>query len=107
MHTVQCRKTILLWCIYKWLQNTQCFLDNDCSIEYINHLLQHFKNISYYAGIMLNALVTYYAQNTQCWHNWLVPTSQIFYHLVIVISALTFKSTSQNCPKNDPTQAHR
>ena len=25
-------------------------------LEYINHLLQFFKNISYYAGIMLNAL---------------------------------------------------
>ena len=25
-------------------------------LEYINYLLQFFKNISYYAGIMLNAL---------------------------------------------------
>ena len=32
-------------------------------LEYINHLLKFFKNISYYAGIMLNALVIYYAQN--------------------------------------------
>ena len=33
-------------------------------LEYINHILQFFKNISYYAGIMLNAFsVTYYAQN--------------------------------------------
>ena len=24
-------------------------------LEYINHLLQFFKNISYYAGIMFNA----------------------------------------------------
>ena len=31
-------------------------------LEYINHLLQFFKNFSYYAGIMLNA-VTLYAQN--------------------------------------------
>ena len=30
-------------------------------LEYINHLQQFFKNISYYAGIMLS--VTYYAQN--------------------------------------------
>ena len=30
-------------------------------LEYINHLLQVFKNYSYYASIMLS--VTYYAQN--------------------------------------------
>ena len=35
-------------------------------LEYINHMLQFFENISYYAGIMLNAfchLYNYYAQN--------------------------------------------
>ena len=37
-------------------------------LEYINHLLQFFKNISYYAGIMLNAF-----SNLLCWHNRLVP----------------------------------
>ena len=26
-------------------------------LEYINHLLQFFKDISYYAGIMLNAFI--------------------------------------------------
>ena len=37
-------------------------------LEYINHLLQFFKNISYYAGIMHNAF-----SDLLCWHNWLVP----------------------------------
>ena len=32
-------------------------------LEYINHLLQFFKNIFYHAAIMLNASLTYYAQN--------------------------------------------
>ena len=33
-------------------------------LEYINHLLQFLKNISNYAGIMLNAFSNlYYAQN--------------------------------------------
>ena len=55
----QCRKTVLLGCIYKWKQNRLCSTMT-VQLEYINHLLQFFKNISYYAGIMS---VTYYAQN--------------------------------------------
>ena len=33
-------------------------------LEYINHLLQFFKNISYYAGIMLNAFSDQRINNT-------------------------------------------
>ena len=32
-------------------------------LEYINNLLKFFKNISYYAGIMLMLSVIYYALN--------------------------------------------
>ena len=32
-------------------------------LEYINHLLKFFKNISYYAGSCLMLSVTTYAQN--------------------------------------------
>ena len=42
-------------------------------LEYINHLLQFFKNYSYYAGIMLNAFSDLLCSKL-CWHNWLVPT---------------------------------
>ena len=42
-------------------------------LEYINHLLQFFKNISYYAGIMLNAFSDLLCSKL-CWHNRLVPT---------------------------------
>ena len=45
-------------------------------LEYINHLLQFFKNISYYAGIMLNAFSDLLCSKL-CWHNRLVPN----YHL--------------------------
>ena len=41
-------------------------------LEYINHLLQFFKNISYYAGIMLNAF-SHLLCSKLCWHNRLVP----------------------------------
>ena len=41
-------------------------------LEYINHLLQFFKNISYYAGIMLNAFSDLLCSKL-CWHNRLVP----------------------------------
>ena len=45
-------------------------------LEYINHLLQFLKNISYYAGIMLNAFSDLLCSNL-CWHNRLVPTSEL------------------------------
>ena len=46
-------------------------------LEYINHLLQFFKNIFYYAGIMLNAFSDLLCSKL-CWHNWLVPISHTF-----------------------------
>ena len=42
-------------------------------LEYTNHLLQFFKNISYYAGIMLNAF-SHLLCSKLCWHDRLVPT---------------------------------
>ena len=42
-------------------------------LEYINHLLQFFENISYYAGIMLNAFSDLLCSKL-CWHNQLVPS---------------------------------
>ena len=42
-------------------------------LEYINYLFQFFKNISYFAGIMLNAFVDLLCSKL-CWHNRLVPT---------------------------------
>ena len=48
-------------------------------LEYINHLLQFVENISYYAGIMLNAFNDLLCLKL-CWHNRLVPT-HLFIHL--------------------------
>ena len=45
-------------------------------LEYIKHLLQFFKSISYYAGIMPNAFSDLLCSKL-CWHNWLVPSHQI------------------------------
>ena len=42
-------------------------------LEYINHLLQFLENISYYAGIMLNAFSDLLCSKLY-WHNRLVPT---------------------------------
>ena len=47
-------------------------------VEYINHLLQFLKNISYYAGIMLNAF-GHLLCSKLCWHNRLVPTDHELY----------------------------
>ena len=41
-------------------------------LEYTNHLLQFFTNLSYYAGIILNAFSDLLCLKL-CWHNWLVP----------------------------------
>ena len=41
--------------------------------NYINPLLPFFKNISYYAGIMLNAF-SHLLCSKLCWYDWLVPT---------------------------------
>ena len=49
-------RLILLGCIYKWQQNTlYALLDNDCSIRVYQSFVAVLQNISYYAGIMLNA----------------------------------------------------
>ena len=45
-------------------------------LEYINHLLQFFRNIPYYAGIMLNAFIDL-LYSELCWHNRLVPSNKI------------------------------
>ena len=46
-------------------------------LEYINHLLQFFKNISYYAGIMLNAFSDLLCSNYAGIIGWsLAPTHQ-------------------------------
>ena len=42
-------------------------------LEYINHLLQFFKNSSYYASIMHNAFSDLLCSKL-CWNNQLVPT---------------------------------
>ena len=42
-------------------------------LEYINHLLQFFENISYYASIMLNAFSDLLCSEL-CWHNRLGPS---------------------------------
>ena len=41
-------------------------------LEYINHLLQFIKNISYYAGIMLNAF-----SDLAGIYNWLAPNCKV------------------------------
>ena len=54
---------------------TAYFLTLTVQIEYINHLLQFFKYISYYAGIMLNAFSDLLCSKL-CWHNRLVPSNR-------------------------------
>ena len=72
MYSRQFRKTVLLGLICKWQQNTLNLpLDNDCSIRVYQLFVQ---NISYYAGIMLNAF-NHLLCSKLCWHNRLVPTS--------------------------------
>ena len=47
-------------------------------LEYINRMLQFFKNIFYYAGIMLNAFsYLYYAQNYVGIIGWSLITKDI------------------------------
>ena len=53
-------------------------------LEYINHMLQFLKNISYYAGIMLNAFSDLFCSKL-CWHNWLVPNAGSYVHLYMVV----------------------
>ena len=45
-------------------------------LEYINHLLGFFTNLSYYAGNMLDAFSDLLCLKL-CWHNQLVPTSDL------------------------------
>ena len=47
-------------------------LDNDYSIRVYQLLAAIFQNISYYAGILLNAFVDLLCSKS-CWHNRLVP----------------------------------
>ena len=69
------KKTVLLECISKWQQNTlHVLLDNDYSIRVYQSFVAIFQNISYYAGIMLNAFIDLLCSKL-CWHNRLVPSS--------------------------------
>ena len=77
-------------------------LEMTVQLEYINHLLQFFKNISYYAGIMLNAFSDLLCSKL-CWHNRLVPNHDVaswseFYFnflfmLLKLLSSFTYVST--------------
>ena len=65
-------KNILLGCISKWQQDTlHVLLDNDYSIRVCQSFVAIFKNIPYYAGIMLNAFIDLLCSKL-CWHNRLV-----------------------------------
>ena len=44
-------------------QHVNKLTDNDFNKLYTDHFVVTFLNPTYYAGIMLNALTTYYAQN--------------------------------------------
>ena len=57
----------------------------DVQLEYINHLLRFFTNLSYYAGIMLNAFSDLLCLKL-CWHNRLVPSHN--YYIMYDISLL-------------------
>ena len=69
---------------------TRFFLDNDCSITVCQLLVEIFKNISYYAGIMLNAFTDLLCSKL-CWHNWMVPNP--YYAPLLIIVMLTCTST--------------
>ena len=70
-------KRLLLGCISKWQQNTfHVLLDNDYSIRVYQSFVAIFQNISYYAGIMLNAFIDLLCSKL-CWHNQLVPTHNV------------------------------
>ena len=59
-------------------------------LEYINYLEQFFKNISYYAGIMLDPFSDLLCSKL-CWHNRLVPSVDMYMCLLnnyIVIHVL-------------------
>ena len=71
MYNKQCRKTVLLGCIYKGSKMHCVFSDNDCLIRIYQSFVAIF---SYYAGIMLNAF-SHLLCSKLCCHNWLVPTS--------------------------------
>ena len=49
-------------------------------LEYINHL----ANISYYAGIMLNAFSELLCLKL-CWHNWLVPIQGCIVTYIVLV----------------------
>ena len=60
-----------------WQQNTLFFYTMTVQLEYINYLLQIFKNVSHYAKIMLNAFSDLLCSKV-CWHNQLVPICVAF-----------------------------
>ena len=64
-------------------------------LEYISHLLQFFENISYYAGIMLNAFSDLLCSKL-CWHNRLVPT--LVHRSIILLSTSPPPRTSYILP---------
>ena len=58
-------------------------------LEYKNHLQQFFKNISYYAGIMLNAFSDLLCSKL-CWHNRLVPSI----YIILYTSTVSYDTSS-------------
>ena len=56
-------------------------------LEYINHLLQFFKNIFYYAGIIFNAFSDLLCSKL-CWHNRLATTLGHYGMLLLAMQAL-------------------
>ena len=48
--------------------------------DYLIRVYQFVENISYYAGIMLNAFSDRLCSEL-CWHNWLVPTCVIVIYM--------------------------
>ena len=60
MYNRQCRKTVLLGCIYKAAKCNVFSQTMTVQLEYINHLLQIFPTM---LALCLMLSVTYYAQN--------------------------------------------
>ena len=55
---------VLLWCIYKWHQNTLHVLkDNGCSIRVYQSFVTIFQKIPVMLALCLILSVTYYTQN--------------------------------------------
>ena len=65
VYSRQSKKTVLIWCIYKWHQNTlHVLLDYDYSIRAYQSLVAIFKKLfPIMLALCLMLSVTYYAQN--------------------------------------------